>query len=774
MTAPTTFTFHIDPMQLEQYRDDLPGLTGRFTNFWAGVQYPARLITRTRRFSFAPIRQRLRQQTAPLDDVRDLVPLLTAGNQAGATALLSQRLATIQRAVGTLSDAPAVQDALLAIAQGRASAPDRAYALDGCQRAIWRWRWLKNYRRSYEVMEEIQTPLAIDHFFVCWPEGYANPEAIRNVLQSAFMLPGVAREPLPSMFQGSYREEATHLHPLTPGQPYLRVLTAYDVRGEWDLTSMRDLLMQDVELAIAIDVQTFSRFKAQRITTDAFTMLESAIYGKNAVKDARSERAYQDVQYAMTQLDVQNLHELAYTLLIQARSLKTLDIQTQTLRDVLGARMRLDVLAGSQAEYLKFFTAQPPKAVQAPVIRRNGLSEHVAVKTPWGLRKSKRLDGTLWGLNPFEGVPIHHDLFGVAGTDNAHLMMLGKAGGGKTVALLTLALRQAVAGHQVIMFDPVGKVRWVCEAVGGGAAYYPIQTTAAVNILDPLSDDLVRQISQVTRKLSMILGQVLDHGGGIQVHPRLFTNREKGALDEALQSERIYGRDGAYLTQMDDRSSPLMADLVQALKEGIPEGRDLAREIELIALRSKAHLFNARTTLRWDFGNDVTGYDLNNADKSLLPIYLDQGFSALNAYLRSPARRARGQKTICIIDEFGVMSQIESLKAEVARDTKEWRNYGAAMWSADQNAATYMGGSGNATDFSNLTTNNTAIKLLGRQEGSDAQLLAEVYAGLLSPSDIAALRTAQPGEFIGIFGNEVHHLRVQLTDQETPYFIRRG
>ena len=85
-----------------------------------------------------------------------------------------------------------------------------------------------------------------------------------------------------------------------------------------------------------------------------------------------------------------------------------------------------------------------------------------------------------------------------------------------------------------------------------------------------------------------------------------------------------------------------------------------------------------------------------------------------------------------------------------------------------------MGGSGNAQDFSNQTTNNTAVKLFGRQEGTDANLLAEAYPEL-SPSDIAAIRTAGAGEFVGIFGtNEVHHLRVQLTDQETPYFIRKG
>ncbi|HEY1016947.1 MAG TPA: hypothetical protein VGE07_29810, partial [Herpetosiphonaceae bacterium] len=70
------------------------------------------------------------------------------------------------------------------------------------------------------------------------------------------------------------------------------------------------------------------------------------------------------------------------------------------------------------------------------------------------------------------------------------------------------------------------------------------------------------------------------------------------------------------------------------------------------------------------------------------------------------------------------------------------------------------------------TANNTAIKLIGRQEGTDVALLADAYSAWLGPREIQAIRTAGPGEFVGIFGNEVHHLRVQPTNEEWPFFIR--
>lgn len=83
-----------------------------------------------------------------------------------------------------------------------------------------------------------------------------------------------------------------------------------------------------------------------------------------------------------------------------------------------------------------------------------------------------------------------------------------------------------------------------------------------------------------------------------------------------------------------------------------------------------------------------------------------------------------------------------------------------------------MGGRSDASAFAKLTVNNTQIKLLGRQEGDDLAMLDVAYGHVLTAGDLAALQTAGAGEFIGIFGNDVHHLHIQLTDQEAPYFIR--
>jgi hypothetical protein len=778
----TPLCLQIEPFQLGQYRDDLDALEARFTNFWAGVTAPVRLISRTRRWSLAPIQQQIRAQLGPLEDLRDLLRLLEAARgDAGAIPALSDHLrrrqAAVERATAALPDAAQIHAALAALAQGDTTSERLAVLWDACLRAAWRWRWLTNYRRMYHTIEDQAPPLAIEHYVLTWPEAHVHAQALASTLKHTFLVPGVTPMPLPALFRGRYREEADYLHPRDPGYPYLTVLTGWDVRGEWDLWSLAPLLMDEHVLTLAIDIHTLPRGTALRKATDAHTVLQEAVYGRFAVKDARSERALGAVNYALQHLDVQALHEVAYALLLEAPTLPALNRQVQIMRDLLGVRLRLDRVVGAQAEYLKLFTPVPSHAIALPLVRRNTLSHGIAVTTPWGLRKTTRTSGTLWGYDVDEGMPIHYDPFGQTGVENAHLLMVGRAGSGKTVTLLTLALRAAVAGTQVVHFDPIGKGHLLTEAVGAGAAYYDVATDAAINILDPASDQLDRQIAIVTAKLSLLLGQVAHSGGRIRFTPRPFSNVEKGALDLALQTEHLYGRDGHRLERMTATNAPLLEVLVSALHavataHTLPEATELAREIELALLGSRAHLFNHPTTLRWDFTSQVVSYNFRDADPSLLPLYYAHGFDALNRWVRSPERAQRGQPLIVIIDEYFYMASVKELEAEVALATKTWRNYRAAMWTADQNATTYFGQAGLPAEWGPFTANNALIKLFFRQEASEAEVLGTAYRDHLHPSHVQAIKTAGTGECIALLGDEVHHLQVHLTDLETAYVLQ--
>ena len=149
-------------------------------------------------------------------------------------------------------------------------------------------------------------------------------------------------------------------------------------------------------------------------------------------------------------------------------------------------------------------------------------------------------------------------------------------------------------------------------------------------------------------------------------------------------------------------------------------------------------------------------------------LVLAHGFEALNRYVRSRGRQTSGRPLIVCIDEFYIMSTIKATESYVANATKTWRNYQAAMWTADQNATTYFKPGTEAA----YTTNNTLLKFFFRQEGAEADVLGAAYRDYLGDDDIQTIKTAGVGECVALLGDEVHRLMIHPTDQEAGYVLQ--
>jgi hypothetical protein len=316
--------------------------------------------------------------------------------------------------------------------------------------------------------------------------------------------------------------------------------------------------------------------------------------------------------------------------------------------------------------------------------------------------------------------------------------------------------------------------------VGRPARYYPVDTTAAINILDPAAPDLKRQSDVVARRLSALLGRVVIHGEEVSYIPRELDNFARGAIDRALQDRQLYGENGRYLPTLTPRSAPLLGNLVNALRKHARNGkirreaeaaRLLADEVESRLLGSSSHLFNAPTELEWHFDADVTGFDFAGADRELLPLYYESGFEALNAWVRSARRKERYRHLLAILDEYRIMASYRELEQYVGFATKAWRNHGAAMWTADQNAITYFR---DGSEWAAFTAENVAITMIGLQVGKGAELLERIYGDRISPDLLQNIRTFSAGEFLLLLGNRVHQVVMQLTDLEQQYFLHSG
>ena len=103
----------------------------------------------------------------------------------------------------------------------------------------WRVRWTKHYRRMFDTMEQLESLLTIEHYLLYQPAAPLSADVLASTIKEQFLLPAVEPCALPVLIPGCYREHATYLEPLDgPGQPFLRVLTACDVRGEWHFGSL--------------------------------------------------------------------------------------------------------------------------------------------------------------------------------------------------------------------------------------------------------------------------------------------------------------------------------------------------------------------------------------------------------------------------------------------------------------------------------------------------------------------------------------------------------
>ncbi|HEU4322982.1 MAG TPA: hypothetical protein VFS21_07500, partial [Roseiflexaceae bacterium] len=527
-----------------------------------------------------------------------------------------------------------------------------------------------------------------------------------------------------------------------------------------------------------MDARTLPRAGLRDKVADVVGVLEVSLTNSAVGTDQRTKEAYESARYVQERVGQQQLHEVAYAVLVGGPTVRVLQERVERVQDQLSGWMRLEQVPGAQRAYAQLFSPTPASQIGAPLVRHPTLSEGLAVKLGWGYRKLRPTGGICWGYELHEGMPLYHDMWGAKGVENAHLMMIGRSGSGKTVALLTLALRHAVAGTQVVFFDPLGKSELLCNAVGPSARYYPVDTSAAINILDPAAPDLKRQRDVVARRISALLGRVLIKGEEVSYLPYELDIFMGGALDGALQDAEVYGADGKHLATLTPHDAPLLGNLVDALRRyakrtRLPEEADAARLLASLIqsklLGSSRHLFNQPTELAWHFDADVVGYNFAGADRELLPLYYESGFEALNAWVRSDRRKALYRHLLAILDEYRIMASFRELEQYVAFATKAWRNHGAAMWTADQNAITYFR---DGNEWSAFTAENVAMTMIGLQEGSGAELLARVYRDRLSPDLLQSIRTASAGQFLLLTGNQAHQIAVELTDLEEEYFLR--
>lgn len=759
----------LESFPIEQARN-LDALEERLGQWVLAHPFPMRLLAYSHPFDMAAPLQRVRrliQDLAPLRRAaRELRPALRrlleapdSGRVAAAATL--RRLDTgPMRAIESLC-----ADGLEGLASDPAGASAEQWMLLGrrLEAALWRAPYLDELERFYEALAQRHVRAAT-YILITWePPEVQAAELIAGLAYATGR--GVRRlDRLPPAITAEVRvdEERARLLPTRPGDPYRTVLRSYEMPASFDAALLHPLMALPYDTAIAVDIRTLTMNEASRLAEGQINAARAALRGSSAVDPATAQRMA-DAERVLADLRTQALHQVQVAVLVTAPSAEALDMHRATARDRLGVQLRMEAVAGSQAELLRLFSTTPASQIDAAWRRSDMLSKGVGcLMGVLGYHRSSAVEGLFWGRDAFRLAPIYYDPF--AGRRSPHAVVIGQSGGGKTFLLNAITIRAAaLEGYRVIWIDAFENGPRLERAVGAGARRYQLGLGQTINILDLVygPEDgpnwRLNQVQHVTTQLAMLMGNPAIAADSRRVlEPRAFTHRETGVIDRALM--RLYTglAPDAALEEM-----PVLGDMIGALEGlGESEAAELARDLRVMLYGSSTSTashtargasFDGHTTVDWCIADDVVCFDLTEIQRGaeeLLALYYSQVIGAVYRFMRDPLRD-RSRRTLLIIDEYGIAARVRTTEQLAVTLAKTARKFGLGLITVDQSPGTFYGSAAGRE-----IVDNARLKIIFHLDDDPAHELAASLSAL-TPEHIQFIIDARQGHYVAVLDKNV-------------------
>ena len=724
--------------------------------FFAGLERPIRVISRTNRFDLRKPRQQMLQALRPLDAAANGYARIAETVEAWDANTPARLIELTQQLPPPLREQ--LDSVLPAESRREHAAWQQALAKLG--RPLWRRRWLQEYARYYQLLTEQVELRGLEHYMLCWLPDGVRPEQQAALIGRSFGTTARIAE-MPTLLRDQYDERRDYLEPRESHLPYLAFLSADDLKGTWSLWTLARLLDLDLDLHLCIDIVPLDRTRAEMKVDFVATATENSLKDGSGPRDVKAERKLEAARYFQEQAE-QGFHEIRVVVAVEGRDVESLnDAVRQVIKSTSGF-MRLIRPPHGQGPLAQFFTTKPTGSIDAFVNVRTEIGHGAAVMMPFGIRRPSRTDGLLWiieGQTPIMFNPMRDS----AGRKRAgHAVVLGKTGSGKTLSAFVWAMRMQALGWQVVFFEPQGHAKRFIRACGNGGAYYKLDMRQKINVLDVVvtrdedgnAPPLAAQNMQVINQLAILLGNHEPNASGeANFTARTFTTIERALIDHALQ--KLYAPWSADLDRLTPDITPTLEDLCNALE--LMEVRASTQDTRIALLDelylylvsgSAGAVYNGRTSVRWDFSHDATSYDLTALeDGAPRVLYTAQAFGALNRYVRN--RPDRDRPIVAFFDEFAyTLGKAPALARFGADAAKTWRTFGGALITMDQDAHTYLGTEGAvASGPLRSIFDNATLKIIMKQDPDPAERLAEVVDGL-QPQHIAAIKGAGLGDCV--------------------------
>ncbi len=456
---------------------------------------------------------------------------------------------------------------------------------------------------------------------------------------------------------------------------------------------------------------------------------------RGRVVDPAVQAALEDARTLQEQLvkGVERFFQFSFYITVSTESLEELDNVSKRVEATLGSLMILSKHATLQME--QAFKSTIPTCMDKLLITRNMDTTSLATTFPFTSSELTANEGVLYGINEHNGSLVIFDRFTL---ENANSVFFSKAGAGKSYLVKLEAMRSLMFGTEIMVIDPEGEYKTLCEALGGEYVSFSTNEPARINpfdlsgIYEEGEDELGLKILSLHRLFKVIFGEL--------------SNKEEAILDRAL----VLAYKSRGITQDPEtqrREPPLMEDLYKVLL-GFEEeaAKGLAERLERYVRGSLAGIFDQRSNI--DLKNTLTVFNVRELEDKLRPIAM---FIILDFIWNKIKKEMK--KRILIVDEAWYLMQYPDSAQFLYSIAKRARKYYLGLTTITQDVEDFL-----ASEFGKAIVTNSSIQVLFRQHPAAIDQVANVF--YLSEGEKRLLLSANVGE--GLFFAGSNHVAIQV------------
>lgn len=506
----------------------------------------------------------------------------------------------------------------------------------------------------------------------------------------------------------------------------------------------------------------------------------------NSSKRAAMMKALSDLQARQARLRTSG--ERAFFVAIQAvASGKKLDTFKRfcnaLVKRLAGSNV---VLRGADTRQLKaLLAASPLDHGTFKDIYLNMESSNVADLFPFGQGSISHKSGIIIGQDP-QGRDVFFDNWHPA-LDNYHMLILGQAGSGKSVAIKKITYRSALLGIKTAIIDPEEEYRRLTE--DAGCTYFRLSANSShrINIFDvevDIDEDTGREFVNLDESVAAVKAVVFRMIR--QMDAEVLTGSVKVKIEELIRKlyadrgiteepDSIYTTGSGFKIEPQRKEMPTLADLYREMDKD-EELKTAARILRVYTREggSKAQsIFDGQSTVVIN-DQPIIGFSLKNLDEEMMrPIGV---FIVTKWVWERFGKKDRKQKKRIVIDEAQLLMDNPEEAKWLENAYRRGRKQNISMCAVTQGFEVFT-----RVEEGVGVLKNAPTKILLRQEPVDIDAVrgkfnlsdGEAQFLLMAPKGQGILRVDQEATVI-YFDLTPREYRLFTTDPNDPEYAGGG